>query len=138
MKSVLVFILLAATTSQAAVKSAYTVSIGQSAQTTLYWQHKSIKNKNVFVMGYHGPRGIASEQVIPKDEFQNQIKELKDWRKKLILKQTAAAGPNCSETVIIGADQGIVPVCLQGTSKESKTAFLRWYMKQTDYIAGRL
>lgn len=138
MKWIILFTLSAASNAQAAVKSSYTLSLGQKSEATLYWQHRSVKNKNIFVIGHHGTNGLHTEQVIPKDEFQRNIQDLKNWRTKLINKRSVATAPGCDDAVIFGTGKGIVPVCLQSTPRDGKAEFLRWYIKKVDLITGRL
>jgi len=135
----ILFVLLSlSSVSQAAIKSSYSLTMGHHSEATLYWQHRTVKNKNVFVIGYREAGRFPTEQVVPKDEFNKDVRELKDWRKKLIMKQSAMAGPACNETVLMSEDDGLIPVCLQGILKSEKTSFLRWYRKQTDLVSGRL
>lgn len=136
MKWLLLLALSLASFSQAAVKSSYALKVGPTTDSALYWQHRSIKNKNVFVIGYQNTNGLRAEQVIPKEEFNNNVQEFKEWRKKLVLKPSPLTGLGCVQKVMIIEDQGVLPVCLQGNKE--KTGFMRWYQKQKGVVAGRL
>ena len=138
MKWILFFTFCICEQSFAATNTKYSVSLGKDPREVIFWQQRNIKTKNAYLIGYRAPSGKVTERVLPKEEYLSSVKELKEWRKKLIPKQTPAAGPFCDDQIVVNEGEATHFICLSGMDRQVKTKYLRWVRGQTNLITGRL
>lgn len=72
-----------------------------------------------------------------KEEYLSSIKDLKQWRNNLIVKQTPPAGPLCADRVVVGEKEAANIICLTGMDRKDKMGFFRWVRGQTNLVSGR-